>query len=118
MAPLLCTRRRRCRLQNWPLLAPEATRAIRAFEWQVETEERPALEARYMAALRRRDGARAAAAELAAFTATTAWRAGEVLTEAAAVAARRLGLPGVPSDDVLLRWLVEAEAKYHFSSQG
>lgn len=71
-----------------------------------------------MSALRRRNGDRAAAAELAAFTATTAWRAGEMLAEATAAAAQRLGLPGVPPDDVLLRWLVDAEAKYHFSSQG
>lgn len=105
--------------RDWPRLAPPATRAITAFEAQVENVERPALEARYAAALRRPDGKRAAAAELAAFTASVAWRAGALLEEQARVAARGLGLlGGIPSDEVLLAWLVEAEATYHFKSQG
>lgn len=151
--------------QNWPLLAPAATRAIAAFERQVgglfstfelrrgpaslplhttcqaaaglqstsrlsvpprlpppaapqvELADRPALEERYAAALRRQ-GPRAASAELAAFTASVAWRAGDLLSELTANAARQLGLPGVPPDDVLQRWLNEAEALYHFKSQG
>lgn len=85
---------------------------------QVENVERPALEARYIAALKRPGGARAAAAELASFTATVAWRAGDLLAELTAGAARQLGLQGVPPDDVLQRWLNEAEDTYHFKSQG
>ena len=80
--------------------------------------ERPALEARYIAALARPGGARAAAAELAAFTASVAWRAGDLLAELTEGAARQLGLQGVPPDDVLVRWLTAAEEKYHFKSQG
>ncbi|KAL4437330.1 hypothetical protein ABPG75_004469 [Micractinium tetrahymenae] len=97
--------------QNFPLLAPDAKAAIAAWEQDVETVQRPAMEAAYMSALSR--GRKGSAWKvLMDFTDRVVAQAGTLLDNLTAQAASKLGLPGVPSDADLLSMIKKADAKY------
>ena len=99
--------------QDWPMLAPGAVAAISGWEAEVESEQRPAMEIRYAAALARWDEA-AAVAELVGFTARVVQQAGVLLQQLTDVATAQLGLHAMPPDDVLVRMLDAAVATYAF----
>ncbi|PRW58931.1 dipeptidase [Chlorella sorokiniana] len=99
--------------QDWRALAPPAADAIVAWERQVERQERPAFEARYAKALRHK-GKAAATQLLVEFSHRVAREAGALLDGLVGDTARRLGLPGVPSDDRLLQLLNQAAETYAF----
>ena len=99
--------------RDWPRLAPRATAAVVAFEDDVESRLRPAMEAAYLRAAAA--GRQAAADEvLVSWTAGVVRQACSLLEALAAEAAAGLGLPGVPADEQLVAWLDEAEDDYNF----
>ena len=79
----------------------------------MDQQERPAFEARYAKALRHK-GQAAATQLLVEFSHRVAGEAGALLDRLTADAARRLGMPGVPSDARLLQLLNEAAETYSF----
>lgn len=83
------------------------------WERRVEQRERPLFEARYAKALQHK-GQAAATKLLVEFSHQVAREAGALLDGLTADAARRLGLPGVPSDAELLQLLNEAAETYSF----
>ncbi len=99
--------------QDWRALAPPTAEAIVAWEQQVDRLERPVFEARYVHALQHK-GETAATKLLVQFSHRVAREAGALLDGLTVDAARRLGLPGVPSDDRLLQLLNEAAETYAF----
>ena len=98
---------------DWPALAPGAQAAIRQWEADVEERQRPAMEARYQAALAAGDQA-AADAELAEWTAEVAASAGDLLDGLAEAAAAQLGMNGVPGDGEMQRLLFNVTKAYLF----
>lgn len=98
-------------MQDFPKLAPAAQAAIREFERQVEMVQRPAMEAAYQDWVTCKRGLQARKV-LVDFTASVVARAVAVLDEQIAQAATQLGLPSVPSDDVLMSMLKKAGTKY------
>lgn len=104
------------RLQNWPLLAPNVTAAIAAFEEGTEAD-RPGMEARYVQALQT-SGQAAADAVLAEFTDSVVAEAGAMLDQLLVSSAAALGLSAVPSDADLAQMIHAAEKTYHYASAG
>lgn len=103
--------------QDWPTVEPGAGAAIRAFEADVESRQRPAFERRYMAELASgagEEGEAAAGKLLAAFTADVVEQAGDLLDGLIKQAAQALGWEAVPSDDAIVEMLEQAIEEYGF----
>jgi len=100
-------------LQDWLALAPATIAGIAALEGDVEARQRPAMEARYIAALERGEEA-AAERELVRFTHSVVTQAAALLQGLAQQAATALGLGGIPPDDQLVRMLDTADHRYAF----